>query len=437
MWHDPDGAWGPPAGTRQNVVSRQLVDQSYLLGGKLIASYGWREDRVRRVTSYDEASTTRRLFRQPNGTVASTGLFPTLEEAVFLRSFDAYEDGQSVNWGLVGRPLPWLNLRYASSKNFAIQPNAWFDPFGVPLKGAFGTGKDYGFGLTLWGGKVELRVNKFENTQQNARPDNIISALTTLPKSIEARIIDVAPGTPMQGMDLQRYTNANYQTTNTAIARGYDIEVIANPSENWRGFLSIGRQGTETTVADTWWRWVEQRLPTWRTFGRGWDIEMGTATGTETVHQAYDRWVATQRDPLIATNGRVVDNQREWRVSGTLAYKFTRERLRGLSLGGGGRWRSPPSLGYQLKRLPSGQEVLDLQRKFTGPEELYVDAFASYRLRSIALFGFKTDWRLQLNVRNLLGEDGYVPTQSKTDGSPMVYTYKTPRQFILSLETEF
>jgi hypothetical protein len=360
-----------------------------------------------------------------------------LEEAVFPRGYDDYEDGQSVNWGLVGRPLPWLNIRYAGSKNFAVQPNVWFDPYGNPLKGAYGTGKDYGIGLTLWGGKVEARLNKFENTQQNARPDNIVSALRTIPTNIEQRILDIAPNTPKQGMDLQRYSALNYQTTNTAIARGYDIEMIANPSENWRGFVSVGRQRTATTVADTWWRWVEQRLPVWKTFGLGWDLETLKATGPETIHQAYDSWVVTQRDPLMATAGRLVDNQREWRVNGTLAYKFTRDKLRGLSLGGGGRWRSGPSLGYKLKTLPSGQEVLDLQRKFKGSDELNVDAFASYALRSGRFVGRKTTSRLQINVRNVLGEKGYVPTQSKTDGSAMVYTYRMPRQCIFSVDTEF
>ena len=50
------------------------------------------------------------------------------------------------------------------------------------------------------------------------------------------------------------------------------------------------------------------------------------------------------------------------------------------------------------------------------------------------------DWageRAQEGIRNLLGEDGYVPTQAKTDGTTMVYTYKAPRQIILSVETEF
>jgi outer membrane receptor protein involved in Fe transport len=139
----------------------------------------------------------------------------------------------------------------------------------------------------------------------------------------------------------------------------------------------------------------------------------------------------------MATSGRLVDNQREWRVNGTLTYKFTAEKLRGLSVGGGGRWRSPPSLGYKLKTLASGQEVLDLERKYRGPEELNLDGFASYRLRSARLLRLKTDWRLQLNIRNLLGEEGYVPTQAKTDGTTMVYTYKAPRQFIFSVETEF
>lgn len=437
MWHG-DGAWGPAQGSKQNVISRVVAGQSYFLNDRLIAFYGWRQDRVRLINALSAASITRKAFPQTNGTMAILGLFPTQDEVVFDPAWQFSDVGQSINWGLVGRPLRWLSLRYSQSENYAVQPNSWFDPYGNPIRGTSGTGRDYGFTISLPDNKLMLRINKFENSQINTRPDNIVSALRTLPINIEQRILDVAPATPKQGVDLLRYAGVlNYQTTNTNDARGYDIELIGNPGANWRTSISIGRQRSVTTVDDTWFRWVEERLPVWRTFGQGWDTETLNAVSTETVHQAYDRWVATQRDPLVATGGKFVDNQRQWRVNGILAYKVTEGRLRGLGLGGGGRWRSAATTGYRLKTLTSGQQVLDLASPFQGPEELAMDGFASYSLRPWTLGSFKPRWKLQINVRNLLDERGYLPTQVRVDGQPKVYTYQSPRQFIVSADAEF
>ena len=426
MYGNPDGSYPVASGTEQNVISRSLADQTYLLKDRLIATYGWRESRVRMKTSLDTASTT----------AQANGLFPNLENTRFANNWDYYDNGQSINWGLVGRPLSWLSVHYAESENFAIQASTWFDPFGRPIPGSNGTGKDYGVSVNLADGKLNLRVNRYVNDQKNSRPDNTISAVRTIPMNVERRILQVAPGTPMLGMDLNRYGNANYQITNTSEAKGYDIEMAVNPTANWRGVLNVGRQRTETQLDDTWWSWVEQRLPVWKTFGAGWDTERITAASALTIHNQYDQWVATQRDPLIASNGIIVANQREWRVSGVLTYAFTEGRLRGLTAGLGGRWRSPNNLGYQLTTLASGQRVLDLTRPFKGESELAIDTFATYSLRKLAIWRLKSDWKLQLNVRNLFDQRGLVPTQVLTTGAPSIFTFRSPRQVILSLQTE-
>ena len=426
MYDNPDGSYPVASGTMRNVISRSIADQSYLLKDRLIATWGWRESRVRMKTSLDTAS----ISRQANG------LFPALKDTRFADKWDYSEAGQSINWGLVARPLSWLSIHYSDSSNFAVQAVTWFDPFGNPIPGSNGLGKDYGASVNLANGKLNLRVNRYVNTQKNSRPDNIVSALRTIPFNVENRIQQVAPNTPLQGLDLTRYTNANYQVTNTSEATGYDIEMTVNPTANWRGVLNVGRQRTLTQIDNTWWNWVEQRLPVWKTFGAGWDVERYTATSPLTIHNIYDQWVATQRDPLVATNGVVVTNQREWRANGILTYSFTEGRLRGATAGLGGRWRSANNLGYHLTTTPAGQQVLDLSRPYKGSAELAVDAFATYSLRKLAILHLKSDWKLQLNVRNLTDSRGLIPTQVLTDGTPSIFTYRTPRQFIVSLQLE-
>ena len=437
MWHNPDGAYEPAGGQVQNVITRVLNGQSYLLKDRLIASYGWSGTQVRRKNTLTEAARTRLPFRQSNGTIANTGLYPLIDATSFVDDWEAFDRGSSVNWGLVGRPLPWLSLHFSKSENFAIGNASVFDPYGKVVPGANGEGQDYGFSVHLANGKVALRVNRFVNSQNNLRPDNIVSGLRTLPFNIEDRILQVAPATPKLGMDRERYANVNYQVSNTSEATGNDVELTVNPTANWRGFVSVGRQRTVTQIDDTWWNWVAERLPTWQKFGRGWDVDTLTANSQETIHQAYDRWAATQRDPLIATNGRFVDNQREWRANGLLTYAVTDGRLRGASLGFGGRWRSAPTVGYGLQKLLGGQEVLDLNRPFKGANQFYADAFFSYSFRKVPLFRLLSGWKLQLNVRNLLNEDGLVVTDVGSSGAPQGYATQEPRQVIATLELKF
>lgn len=90
----------------------------------------------------------------------------------------------------------------------------------------------------------------------------------------------------------------------------------------------------------------------------------------------------------------------------------------------------------RLTTLPSGQEVLDLSRPYKGSDELSVDTFFSYSLRDLTLLKLKSKWKFQVNIRNLFARRGFIPTNVLTDGTPSVYTYRSPQQIIFSLDVE-
>jgi outer membrane receptor protein involved in Fe transport len=431
MWSQ-DGGFGPGAGTKQKTASTVVNGQGFFLNERLLLYAGYRHDTVDRAQSLTAASRTRKPWVQTNGTVANMGFYPNVEETQYV-DWDFSETGESFNWGAIARLLSWFQVHFSDSENFAVQSNTWFTPFGVSIPGSNGKGRDYGFSVRLPNNKLLLRVNRWKNSQVNGRPANLIVVLRNAPISIEQRILEIAPTTPKLGLDLERYGSDSYQVTNTLAATGMDVELIANPSDSWRALINLGKQETVTQLDDTWWRWVEQRLPTWQSLGSGWNIQSISNTNSTTIRQVYEQWVAAYRDPLIATNGSVTDNQRKWRANAVVSHDFREGFMKGWTLGGGGRYRSAPYVGYPVKTLPAGQRVLDLTRPYEGADERYVDAFARYTFRRLPFFGQRARAKVQVNVRNLLDAGGITVMDVKIDGSPKVYRYQTPREIIFSL----
>ena len=438
MW-DHDGGWGAPSGNTQEVTSKAVNGQGYLLNEKLILYAGWREDDIKRKDSFDADSIARQDFVRENGTVISgRGLPKRLENATFPSDYNQFDNGETTTFGGIVRPLDWLQFHYSNSENFAIQTATWFSPYGDVIPGPYGDGEDYGFSVRFGEGKYMLRANFYENTQFNLRPDNIVSALRTVPFQIEDRILDLDPSYPKLGMDRERYGNANYQATRTVEATGMDIEFIANPTDNMRIFFNIGRQQTENQLDPVWWSWVEERLPAWQSFGNGWEVETLTDNNPITFKEAYEDWAVTQRDPLLAVDGQYSDNQREWRANLMATYVFKEGLFNGFTFGLGGRYRSAPYVGYPLTTLGNGQEVLDIRNPYKGENEIYIDTFVKYKLRSLPLsvFSERSNASIQVNIRNLFDSDDYLVSQVKTDGSAKSYRYQSPRQIAVSFQID-
>jgi len=78
---------------------------------------------------------------------------------------------------------------------------------------------------------------------------------------------------------------------------------------------------------------------------------------------------------------------------------------------------------------PSGRlEVPNLQRPHYGPAEFAVDGWVGY---SRKIWQNRINWKLQLNVRNLLDDDQLIPAAAQPDGSISSWMAPQGRTFML------
>ncbi|MBI5688968.1 MAG: hypothetical protein HZC55_02640 [Verrucomicrobia bacterium] len=430
----PDGAFSAPTGTLQHVESTMGAWQSHFLQDRLIAFYGVRRDDIS-VAKVDPRFTV----RQPNG------LFPTSREATF-EGYTTFAAGTSDNRGLVLRPLPWFSFHFSQSENYGI-PTGNVDVLtGEPSAGTNGTGRDYGLRIDWGERKLSLRVNWFENSEKGITPPNDIVAYRGGMATIEQRIRGVGgldPSIPADVFDPVAYPVTRYNFVRDSVARGLDIEVVANPSDRWRVSVTAGRQRTtESNIGRDWFIWEERRRSVWEnvtdrrpgsaTFGvRGWDNLRISDSSALTIHQHWIAEVKSRGDYNRAIDGQVREDQREWRVNLFSTYDL-RAVVKGLTVGGGCRYRSGAAVGFPLKTINAGtpeeQQVFDVQRPYMTGSEFYTDLMVSFQRR----LAKHLMWKGQINVRNALDRGGLTPLDTLSDGTWGAVAMVRPRQILFT-----
>jgi hypothetical protein len=110
-------------------------------------------------------------------------------------------------------------------------------------------------------------------------------------------------------------------------------------------------------------------------------------------------------------------------------YNFTDGRLKGVGIGGALRWQDSAATGYQLSINSDEVQVPDLSRPFFGPDELNGDVWVNYRR---PILDGKVDWKIQLNVRNLIGDNDMIPVVTNPDGNVAITRNPNPQEVFLS-----
>ena len=109
--------------------------------------------------------------------------------------------------------------------------------------------------------------------------------------------------------------------------------------------------------------------------------------------------------------------------------------LKGISVGGAMRWLDKPALG-----LPPffsdllDEYALDPTNPYYGSSEFNADVWISYNRR---IFDDKVEWKLQLNVRNIIGEDNLIPIAVQPDGSVLNGRIPSGTGWVLSSRFKF
>jgi len=411
---------------------------------RLIVTYGWRKDNAKSA-AWDAASRAQDF----------SGLYPVYSDAE-LDSYDSGQSGINRNLGIVVRPLSWLSLSYNKSTTFDLNVGR-YDPFGNPIPGASGDGHDYGIRFDLWENKLSLRVNKYENTLGPTRAVNQINTYRNQFLNIENRVLQLNASTPqinvtdgnMSGFPSQGLNSYNMSSYRSG--EGYEVELNFSPTPNWNIRLNGSKStSTETNIATEWFEWRDQRLPVWQAVvatngevdGAGHPVTWATAPANAnspdglTLQEYYDSALVGTAEAFIrAVDGRSNPTARSGRINGIVNYRFTEGRFKGFNIGGALRWRGAPRIGYGLSTNSSGTTILDLDKVYTGKAETYVDFLAGYRGR-MKYFG-GVNYRIQLNIRNILGEDDPVAISALTTGVINQIATVEPRLTAITFGVEF
>lgn len=280
------------------------VIQSHWLDGKLVSTFGLREDQV-----YAKQGMTPQQLLNDN----------TEHDFNQINSWEPnyrYSSGKTKTLQLVARPfrdLGFVNrwaqrggftqffgellrdsaITYNKSDNFIPAPPA-IDLFLNPLPNQTGEGEDIGVWLNMFNSKLVVRVNHYDNTQINARDGdaNTIAQrvlrlelyandryqlfnrardwhLLQNPSASVGQAEDSALA--LMKMSREQYDllleNANAGTlaaTNDIQAKGTEIEINYNPTPYW----TISANGEEKrsinqNVSATVQDWIDLRMPIW------------------------------------------------------------------------------------------------------------------------------------------------------------------------------
>lgn len=473
---------------RQEIDSIALTAQSYFWDDNIVATYGWREDDA---TSFrdvaDQTSDNVALLETLNldqptdnvkGDVFTWGLVAHLPTEDFLGG-----------WRVSGH--------YGESENFVPSPGR-ITILNEAHPSPAGETTEYGFSIEAPDNRFYVRVNWYETNSANQTdsalgsasipnwerlfynnvrnslqekeprdptvpaseyetwdaddprlwPNNINWADTYKLPPLGMREAfwnpvnpDPNPGGTPQVSDSP---NANVTGVSDFSSEGLEIEGVWNPTDNWTvAFNAAQMEVVKTNVLQSYREYFDLREPDWIAMG---DLVARPNTYKNEFPQTiYQRTRTVQWPRLlreISQDGRGSHEIREWRYNFVTNYRFDDDgALKGWSVGGAYRWQDEVGIGYEDGFFSDtgiqgidGVAVSDVTKPILGPSEQNLDLWVAHKRK---IFDDKVDWRIQLNIRNVLDDDDLIYTAVDGDGTPTRVRIVNPINFRITSTFSF
>lgn len=467
-------------GARKRVLdSSAIAWQSYLFNDYIVGLVGYRHDRVRDTTSVGDGG-----IRLADGSFNPAAL--VLSSTPSLDS-----SGNTKTWSLVAHypekylfKLPFgadISLFYAKSENF--QPTNFRQSILLQsIAPPTGITEEKGFNLSLLKDRFNVRVNWFETKNDNVSLNTPLAGLATqtvvgwLNHLLEAKRLGLPLGYDVRGNStgLANFYNSYDQaisallglipepmksaanirikdegvglsnilvspvpglaSASSFLAKGVEVEFVANPTRNWTIALNVASQETVRSGSgldlQQYYSSIQQGLVAAHLWDTG--VRDQPSNGaTDTYRETLSRNILNPLAALVAQDGTVSREQRKWRWNLMTSYKFNENILRGFEIGGAVRWQDKAAVGYPiLLRTNEGVtvQVPDLANPFFAPATWNGDIFLRY---SHVLFK-KIHWSVQANFRNYLGDQALTPEVINPDGQWAVVRIPVERTVFLT-----
>lgn len=422
----------PPILNIETTESLFGIVQWRLLRERLSLTAGYRED--------DYASESMTFQRDP-----VTRLYQGYDTGVIDRF--ANSKVSNYNLGAVVRPHRNFDIFVNKSTNNVNASVSNYDVFGNFLPPEEGEGYDYGVRAFLADDRIVVKLNYYENTQQNVisnplRDGGDISIEMARANGRIERLLNSlsAGGRSDLTEGAIRYGNYPGNQLWTDIedieSTGYELEITANMSKEWKLMFNMSKQesalnATYKTFNDWYARYVEPirddpeilALPDPR-FS---DYYVGR------IIDDIDRKVQFHSSQV---GGQLVRSSRwAWNLIST--YRFSEGGWwKSLQIGAAMRWREAPAIGY-----PEDTEGnFDTDNPFKGDADFTTDVWFQKPIRFGKGPGSQVV-HVTLRVTNVF-DDGPFLTRTGVDdgtGSAVILqrTFKAPRAFQLELSMNF
>lgn len=381
--------------------------------------------------------------------------------------------GWTPSTGSVVHLTNWASIYGNWSKAIAFNTAAAPDVNGRLLPVVTGKGWDTGLRLNLLGDRLNIGVNTYRNEEYGnyIDPTSVTNQINTLYQA------NVYGDTTTGGRNTRNAAdiNALVRDTRTRIASGYEVEVVANLTRNWRLMANLGLpKVTESATAPMTRAYVAANADL---FKQVLDDAGGTVNasgvavrktgvadtgngGSESTGNEATRAVNAYNNLYTNLANFVVDKRpttsNPQNVNVFTDYTFNDTVLKGLRIGLGCNWRGRRVVGYR-----GGDSIVNPANPLAAIDDPSVDGYTPVYAPGATLWtatlGYR--WKLSrgrelsvnLRISNLFNADDIIWTDTTStlrpkDGnfaSPAretvynPYAYQMPRSYSLSTRLSF
>ena len=475
---------------RRNEIETEVVSiQSRFLDDHLVGLVGWRDDTS---TTWENINTAEGAALGITQDIAGTQS-PRNPQYFRVSDNSSSANGDTVTWSLVGHvPDAWtgenfgMSLHVSESENFQVSPTRR-DVLGNVLGPPTGTTEEYGVTFNFLQNRLIARLNWFETAASGATisggtafdfygwirsyltrwyeggeefghddagflaavqgsidqlgpsagdldnpnfqsfQDVYDEIISWLPSEIQSRRnlrIDPTSG------ELLDEPNPGQTSIQDFVTEGFEVDITANLTDNWRVFLNVGQQeSVRSNIALAIRDVSSQIFSNIKASPIGQWADTPARSEGQTFESRFLAIVAAPLGKIAAQDGQLAQELREWRVNAVTTYTFDEGLLAGFTAGGGVRWQDENAIGYPNIFNADGEIIPDLARPFMGEAQLNGDVWVSYRR---PIFDDKIDWKIQFNVRNAFGDNDGIPIAINPDGKLAAIRNPQPMEAFLT-----
>jgi len=204
-------------------------------------------------------------------------------------------------------------------------------------------------------------------------------------------------------------------------SKGYEFELTANPTRNWRvSFNASKTTAVRTNVGgaelDALVAYMTKQIGTATVPGAAGDMIMFNGHFDDPTNVIWNNgtWKNFRSGYTLMKlqENAAASELRKWRYNFVTNYSFTNGMFKGVGVGGSYRWQDKVVIGYPVLADANGLATFDLSKPYYGPAEKGIDLWVSYERKLTKSIG----WKIQANVRNLGNKNGLIPISVQPDG---------------------